>query len=400
MERRFVILSASMGAGHEAVAAELSRRLTARGHRVETIDILSLLPLGLGPGLRRFYAVVIRRAPWVYGVIYRLFFVPRGRIRGGTGPVVAPMAAALRRRLEPGPPDAVVPVFHLAAQVCGRLRARGALRAPSAVLVTDFAVHRQWVHPGNDVHLCPTTRAADAVRRMGGRGVHVVGPVVNPAFVSPADPDRDAAGADPDAGPAPGQDPPRRLHPAPDTARPAPGPQRGAPVLVSGGAWAAGSRLERTAALLAAAGYVPVVLCGRDQGLRRRLARVPGTVSLGWTDDMAVVLSGVRALVDNAAGQTAVQAMAAGVPVVAHRPIPGHGADGARRMAQAGAATLADDERGLLAALDRLTADGPARAAVVAAGRRLFVADAAVALVDTVRRSAPHTQPNCRASTR
>lgn len=386
MERRFVILSASMGAGHEAVAAELSRRLTARGHRVETIDVLSLLPLGLGPGLRRFYAVVIRRAPWVYGVIYRLFFVPRGRIRGGTGPVVAPMAAALRRRLEPGPPDAVVPVFHLAAQVCGRLRTRGVLRAPSAVLVTDFAVHRQWVHPGNDVHLCPTTRAADAVRRMGGRGVHVVGPVVNPAFVPPADPDRD---------------PPHHPHPAPDSARPvAPDPQRGAPVLVSGGAWAAGSRLERTAALLVAAGYVPVVLCGRDQGLRRRLARVPGAVPLGWTDDMAVVLSGVRALVDNAAGQTAVQAMAAGVPVVAHRPIPGHGADGARRMAQAGAATLADDERGLLAALDRVTADGPARAAAVAAGRGLFVADAAVTLVDTVRRSAPCTQPNCRASTR
>ncbi|MFV5996069.1 hypothetical protein ACNPQM_27540 [Streptomyces sp. NPDC056231] len=47
-----------------------------------------------------------------------------------------------------------------------------------------------------------------------------------------------------------------------------------------------------------------------------------------------------RALIDNAAGQPALEAMAAGLPVVSYRPIPGHGGDGAQRMAEHGLATV------------------------------------------------------------
>ncbi|MCZ9336647.1 galactosyldiacylglycerol synthase, partial [Streptomyces sp. TRM76130] len=80
-------------------------------------------------------------------------------------------------------------------------------------------------------------------------------------------------------------------------------------------------------------GWLPVVLCGADERLRRALSRVPGVLALGWVTDMPGLLHAARALVDNAAGQTAVQALAAGLPVVGHRPIPGHGADGVRAMA-------------------------------------------------------------------
>lgn len=350
MARHVVILSASMGAGHDAVAAELARRLAERGDRVEVVDVLRLLPLGLGRGLRGCYALMIGRAPWLYELVYRAFFVPRGRLRGGTGPVVAPLAHALRRRWERRPPDEVVSVFHLAAQACGRLRREGFLAGPSAVFVTDFAAHRQWVHAGNDLHLCLTGDVAAAVRRLGGREAVVVGPIVAPAFRSAAD----------------------------DAPRPrAAGSPR---VLLSGGGWGAGSRLTRTARALAAGGYTAVVLCGRDERLRRRVAAIPGTVALGWVADMPRLLAGVRALVDNAAGQTAVQALAAGVPVVVHRPIPGHGADGARHMARAGVADLARDDADLLALLDAVTAEGQARAARTRTGRALFTADAAAVL--------------------
>ena len=41
---RFLILSASMGSGHDAVAGETATRLAAAGHDVARADVLSLLP--------------------------------------------------------------------------------------------------------------------------------------------------------------------------------------------------------------------------------------------------------------------------------------------------------------------------------------------------------------------
>lgn len=356
--RRTLILSASMGAGHDTVAAELARRATARGHEVRVADVLRLLPYGLGTGLRRGYQASVRHLPWVYAGVYGAF------LREGRGPRPSgvPLARLAGDRLtelvDRTGADLVVSVFHLAAQLTGHLRERGALRVPSAVFLLDFAVHRQWLHPGNDRYLCLTDTAARAVRRAVAAPVVTTGPVVGPAFRAPA------AGADRW----------RERFAARAPGRP--------PVLLSAGAWGAASRPAATARLLAAAGWLPVVLCGRNERLLARLAGEPAALALGWVDDMPGLLGACHALVDNAAGQTAVQALAAGLPVIGHRPLPGHGADGVRRMADLGVCELAPDPPALLGALDALREDGGARTARVARGRALFRADAMDCLTD------------------
>lgn len=355
--RRFAILSAAMGAGHHAVAGELARRLAERGHRTETLDVLQLLPLGMGAPLRRSYAAAVQYAPWLYAAVYRAFFVPRRHPLAGTSPLAVPAAAALRERWRSRPPDIVVSTFHLAAQMCGVLREQGALEAPSVVVVTDFAAHRQWFHPGNDLHLCPTAQSAAQLRLLGARRAVPVGPVVPEEFFR--------TGRDPDAA---------AERYARDFARRGPGRPA---VLVSSGAWGVGSRLERTADTLAGSGYLPVVLCGRNRELYRRLAARPAVLPLGWVPDMPQLMAACRVLVENAAGQTAAQALAAGLPVVSYRPIAGHGADGARQMAAAGLAGHVRDPWDLVGAVDELAADGPLRRSRIAAGRALFTADAA-----------------------
>ncbi|MGR3932056.1 MGDG synthase family glycosyltransferase [Streptomyces sp. BRA346] len=353
--QRFLVVSASMGAGHDAVAGELVRRLERAGYRADRVDVLELLPAGIGPGLRAFYRTAVRRAPVVYAGIYRAFFRPGPAV--GPRPGTAPLAAlaedrllALAGRLRP---TAVVPVFHLAAQLTGRLRARGALTVPSAVVVTDFAVHRQWLHPGNDLHLCVTEEAAERVRQDLGRPAVATGPLVAERFL----------------GPAPGAADWRRRFD-----RHAPGRL---PVVLSAGAWGAGTRLTATARMLSAAGYLPVALCGRDERLRDRLSRWPRVVALGWEPNLPGLLAAARALVDNAAGQTALEALATGVPVVGYRPIPGHGREGVRRMAALGLTDHAADSWELLRLLDALTAPSALRERRIAAGRRLFATDPA-----------------------
>ncbi|MEU9481574.1 galactosyldiacylglycerol synthase, partial [Streptomyces sp. NPDC048191] len=167
-----------MGAGHDTVATELARRAAASGHDPHVADLLRLLPYGLGDALRRSYQASVRHFPWAYAGVYGAF------LRAGRGPRPSgvPLARLAGDRLtelvERLEADVVVCVFHLAAQLTGHLRARGRLRVPSAVFLVDFAVHRQWLHPGNDRYLCLTEGAADEVRRALGTPAVATGPAV------------------------------------------------------------------------------------------------------------------------------------------------------------------------------------------------------------------------------
>ncbi|MGW0703518.1 MGDG synthase family glycosyltransferase [Streptomyces sp. NPDC002867] len=358
MRRRFLLLSAGMGAGHDAVSAELARRLRERGDHAVVRDVLRLLPPGAGAAVRSFYEATVRHIPRLYAGIYALFLSPAE----GPRPSSTPLAAAAERRLmelvELWRPDAVVSTFHLAAEITGRLRAQGTLSVPAAVFLTDFAVHRGWLHPGNDLYVCVTEEAAAAVRAETGRTALVSGPVVAPRFRTRAR---------------------TPSHWESDFARLAPGR---APVLLSTGAWGVGSAVPDTARSLAGHGWLPVVLCGRDRALMRRTARLPGVLGQGWVPDMPELFASVRVLIDNAAGQTAVQALASGVPVIGYRPIPGHGAEGVRSMAAAGLSVHARDLPELLRAVDRLASAGAARDRQRARGAAAFTADAAALISD------------------
>jgi UDP-N-acetylglucosamine:LPS N-acetylglucosamine transferase len=150
-----------------------------------------------------------------------------------------------------------------------------------------------------------------------------------------------------------------------------------------------GGGLVDASRALAAAGHLPVVLCGHNTGLRRRLAAEPGVLALGWVRDLPGLMAAATALVDNAAGQTAVQAMAAGLPVVAHRPLPGHGAAGTRALSALGAAAYAPDRAALPAVLAAVTAPGPARDALTGRARALFADDPAAVLAGAVGTATP-----------
>lgn len=351
--RPLLILSASMGAGHNGVALELARRLRAEGTDAEVIDILELLPLRLGSLLRRSYAAMLRTAPWLYELIYQIFFVPR---RGPSAlPLTALVAARLQKVVRRRRPAAVISTFHLAAQAAGHLRRRGRLPVTSTVILTDFAVHRLWLHEGNDRYLCPTPDTALRVSAATGRPTCRHAPLVSPEFGRPsADTERIRARI----GARPGD----RL------------------VLVSAGAWGVG-RVARTARVLAGGGrYMPVVLCGRNARLRRRLRNAGTGIALGWRDDMPDLMAAAFAIVDNAAGLTCKEALAAGLPVVSYGGIPGHGRQGAREMAEAGLSIHASGPGALLDALDRL--DGSSeRDRQIARGLALFAGPAAETLL-------------------
>jgi UDP-N-acetylglucosamine:LPS N-acetylglucosamine transferase len=95
------------------------------------------------------------------------------------------------------------------------------------------------------------------------------------------------------------------------------------------------------------------VLCGHNAALRHRLDGVAGVTALGWRDDLPAVLRAVDVVVQNAGGFTSQQAIAAGVPQLSYRCLPGHGETNAAALEQAGLAPWVREPGELRAALGR-----------------------------------------------
>jgi UDP-N-acetylglucosamine:LPS N-acetylglucosamine transferase len=207
----------------------------------------------------------------------------------------------LRAWLSAGRYDLVVSTFPLASQVLGGLRQRGDCPVPVVTYLTDPAAHRFWVHPAVDRHLTVTTATAERGSAAYGVPLEAGGPLV----------------------------PARFGEPVPRAERARLRLELGVPAdrslaLLVGGSLGVGDLLP-SVEHVAAAGLTPLVLCGRNEGLRSRLEGRPGVLALGWRDDVHVLLQLADVMVHNAGGLSFTEALVSGLPAVTYRPIPGHG---------------------------------------------------------------------------
>ncbi|BCJ29543.1 MGDG synthase family glycosyltransferase [Actinocatenispora sera] len=334
---RIVIVSAGIGGGHNACADELGRRLRASGFTVDTHDFMDQFPGRTGALLRLLYAGQLSVLPASWGMVCALLrarpvcwlvsvlcFVLTGR--------------ALRRRTAGA--AAVLSTYPLATLVLGRLRRRGWLAAPVLTYLTDVSVHPLWMDRGCDCYLAAHRVTAEQITALGARRVRRVDAAVRSQFRSGAQPSQAAA---------------RRRLGLPATGRLA---------LVAGGAWAVGD-VARTAREIAATGTaVPVVVCATNEALRAELSAAGVGITLGWVDEMATLMRACDAVVTNGGGITSVEATELGVPVLIHRPLPGHGRTNAEAFDAAGLAYWVRDANELAAALHepRRPATEPAKA--------------------------------------
>ncbi|MGH3095887.1 MAG: MGDG synthase family glycosyltransferase [Streptosporangiales bacterium] len=317
-----------MGAGHDGAADELAERMRHRGFAVHQHDFIELLPASLGYHVRRVYASQLRLAPGSWSWLMRV--TGRRTLAGAVGALTTLAAGSSLLRAIASSPAVVVSTHHLVSQVLGRLRSGGRLAAPAVTFLTDMSVHRLWVSEGVDVHLAIGPSAMAQARALKAGMVYACAPAVSAMFR----PVRCAAE--------------RRR------AREYFGLPANSPIaLIVAGSWGAGD-VVRTARDIAESGLaVPVVACGRNERLRRRIARAGTGQALGWVDEMADLLRACEVVVQNAGGLTSLQSLATGVPMLTYRPIPGHGLANAAALDRAGLAPWVHDRVQLQAALRR-----------------------------------------------
>jgi diacylglycerol O-acyltransferase len=356
---RVLIISASMGDGHNAAAAALTEAIEESwpGCVVERLDTMELRGPRFAKVAQWAYAFQLSVMPRTYAISYDWL----SRSARSAAAVRASAGAFFGRRLHKAivghQPDLVISTYPFGSAAVDWLRKTKNFATAAVTYIPAFHVHPLWAYQGIDLHFVMYEGAAEHALLPGfERSQRLGAPPVRRRFGTIS---RDAA---------------REMLgiPADDFV-----------VLMTGGAWGVGGMGSGVEALVKLEPPVHVVaVCGRNVGLQAEmhaLASVssPRLTVYGYVPTMPELMSAANVVVTNGAGNTVLEALRTPRPVVAFAPLAGHGTASTVEMVKRNLAVEARDVPGLVAQVRRLRTepgllDGMERASRAwAAGRDL-----------------------------
>ena len=328
---RVLVISGSVGAGHDGAADELVSRLAKAGVAADRRDYLDALPRACRFILRDGYRLSVGYWPaffdWLFANLERTGWVRR---------VALWLCRVAQRDVLRwvGDHDVVVSTYMLSSQTLGQLKEAGRINATLVTFLTDPAVHRTWVHRAVDHHVTVTEATARMGELVYQTPMQAVGGLVSAKFAEPVDPARRQALR-------------TELGLSPD----------GLVVLLATGSLGMGDVPNVVRSITSSGVGEVVVLCGRNDRLRKQLSAQPGVVALGWRDDVPELMAAADVLIHNAGGLSLTEALTAGLPAVTYRPIPGHGIANSQVLADAGLAPWPKDDAELVEAIRKQAID-------------------------------------------
>lgn len=330
-----LLLSGSLGQGHDVMAAACADSLRDRGWTTSTVDAMAMLGRRSGAAgeavFRRLLAV-----PGVYDAFHFSALRPGTRLAGLTEKAaVSRLAPRVRELLEKEPADLVVSVFATAAGALDAIARDDGVVPPHMVFCTDVTPHRLWVHESTDLFLVTSEVAAAGVRRYRPDAEIAVlpAPLRRPFYAPPT---REEARVEFGI------------------------PEEALCVLLMSGSWGLGPVADAAAAL-GAAGVHVLAVAGRNRSLEARLravaGREPRVHPLGYTDRVPALMA-ASDLVVTSSGDTCSEARAIGRRLLLLDVVPGHGRDNLQHELELGFADVTgaapeDVARAALAALER-----------------------------------------------
>ena len=314
---RALIISGSLGKGHDTLAQACTSTLSLHGVTCRTFDAMSLLGSGAGAAGERVFRALLDRPP-VYDAFHFNQLRPGGRLARAMNSAAQirawPRFEVEAARFQPG---LVLAVFATGTGLASRYKAQHP-EVVTAVFITDAQAHAMWVDPGIDVYMVISEAAAASVRRYqpAARTVVVTAPVRDGFYT-----------------------PPVRAQ-----ARASLGvPLDQACALLMSGAWGVGPVAEAATAL-AADGVHVMAVAGINQRLERRLRKLEagdGRIrAFGYTDRVPELMAAADVVVTSS-GDTCREARAVGRTIVLLDAVPGHGRENLLHELELGHAAVA-----------------------------------------------------------
>lgn len=324
---KILFVSASAGNGHTRAAEALRLHACGADIAASHIDILEFVSPLLRTLYTGVYAWLVNHAPAVWRHVYQTTHHAR---RDSRGDALRRWAERINskgflREIEKIAPDQIVCTHFLPAGILSQLTASGGLPCPVWVQVTDFDLHRTWVHEHIAGYFVPNDELAFRLREHGipADRIHITGIPIMPAFSDRLD---------------------RR-----ECARECGIPADRTTMLLMGGGAGFGTVTDIAARLLRAhAGLHIIALAGRDKSTLAALndlaANYPGRLSpQGHTGQIERLMACADVIVTKPGGLTTSESLAIGLPMVVIAPIPGQEEHNANFLLERGAALKAFD---------------------------------------------------------
>jgi len=329
-----------MGDGHNAAAAAIAEAIEQAwpGCETEQVDTMELRGPRFARAAQWAYGFQLARLPWSYAMSYAWLSRSPRRARSARASAGRFFGRRLGQELEQRRPDLVISTYPFGSAALSWLRTTKGDTTPSVTYIPAFHVHPMWAHEGIDLHFVMHDGAAEHALLPGfERSMRLGAPPVRGDFgtLGRAEARRSLGLADDEF-----------------------------VVLMTGGAWGIGGIAEGTRGLLGLGPPVHVVaVCGKNASLEaemRDMAGLEGNGRLsafGYVDNMPELMAAANVVVTNGAGQTVLEALCCGRPVVAFAPIAGHGTASTAELVKRDLAVEAKDLPAFVEQIRRLRTD-------------------------------------------
>ena len=369
MGQRILILSASVGAGHlrAAQAVELAARQLHPDAKIKNIDVLTLTNAAFRRIYGKAYIDLVNRAPHVLGYFYdRLDRRPSDH-RKGDRLRLAVEKLNLRpflKFLDGDGWDIIINTHFLPAAIVASLKKKRKLDTRQVTVTTDFETHRLWENDPCEKYFTATREGALNLEHWGiaAERISVTGIPIHPIFS-----EEKSRGFCLKQQGLRGEDP---------------------VILVLAGGFGVGPVEAIVGEVLSIERPLEVVVvCGRNEPLRKRLSHVsaPNGHSLkviGFTNEIDELMGAADVVVSKPGGLTTSETLARGAAMAIVNPIPGQESRNSDFLLENGAAIKINNIATLAYKLGELLRDEPHLKAIRANARRLSRPRAAFDVVE------------------
>jgi processive 1,2-diacylglycerol beta-glucosyltransferase len=371
--KNVLLVTASVGAGHNQVARTIQDRLeSARpAVRVERVDLMDLCPRWFRAYYAGGFEVAMSHTPWLFGVGFALSNTPQrpGRSWSEWPRLTFERWANRRfvRHVLGGRYDLILHTHFLGGPALERHVAAGKLTVPQAAIVTDVESHRWWFCPAMKRYYVPSDYTASLIRRWGIDDSRIVvsGMPIHPKWT--VAPDRAKIFAD-------------WLLP----------PGKPLVTLAGGTSFTVGPIVEIARQLLAAReDLVLAVLAGRNKKLLGDLCQLPEAgkrlFPVPFTDRAHELVSVSDLMITKPGGITTAECLAVGTPKVFLNPVPGHERGNGLFFEREGTGVITRSVAHLIETVKALLQNDAKRAAMKENAKRLYKPGADVVIEDVVK---------------
>jgi processive 1,2-diacylglycerol beta-glucosyltransferase len=336
--KRVLILSASYGEGHHQASQAIKDAFLAVSPDtdIRIVDFMRMTHPILDSVAKYCYLKSIRFVPSLYGLFYHRTnsISQESLIQKRLNQLGI---EELQNYLETYQPDVVISTFPTPSGVMSVLKERGVTQIPLATVITDHAVHNQWIHPFTDMYFVGSEYVKQGlmVRGIPEHKIAVTGIPIRSVFAQPVN--RTEAK--------------QQLNLRADWPT----------LLIMAGAYGVIGDISQICEELfqSRKSLQALIVCGKNEKLKNQIEELAAKSCIpvqvfGFVKDVHTLMAAADLILTKAGGLTISESLAMELPMLLYRPIPGQEQQNADFLVRSQVAVLAKTRQQVFEYLDTL----------------------------------------------